>query len=245
MSRRRGFTLVELLITVTIIGMLASMLLFGLMKVQSQTQASRTKSTIAKVDSLFRPRWDAFSTRRVPVNTIGVSPKDAAELRLVALRQIQRMEMPDHWAEVYTAPAELKKISGAGTGVTLPRTALAEAYLRYYNTVSVGKTAGDKPTKQYQGAECLYMILTIGAMDDRNGREMFLDSEVGDADGDGALEFIDGWGRPAARCVGYAVRSSFQHYASQEPSRRRGTVGAMQAGRHYLSRRLRSPPSGS
>lgn len=203
MSRRRGFTLIELLITVTIIGMLASMLLFGLMKVQSQTQGAKTKTTIAKLDSLFRPRWDAFGTRRLPVNSIGDSPKDAAELRLIALRQIQRMEMPDHWAEVYTAPTHLKKFSGSNFGVPLTRTALAEAYLRYYNTVGVNKAGGDppndangKPSKLYQEAECLYMILTVGAMDDRNGRELFLDSEVGDADGDGAFEFVDAWGMP-------------------------------------------------
>ncbi|MCE9555895.1 MAG: type II secretion system GspH family protein [Planctomycetes bacterium] len=203
MSRRRGFTLIELLITVTIIGMLASMLLFGLMKVQSQTQGAKTKTTITKLDALFRPRWDAFGTRRMPVSSIGVSPKDAAELRLIALRQIQRMEMPDHWAEVTTAPTELKKINGSNSGVTLTRTALAEAYLRYYNTVGVNKPgavppndANGKPSKQYQAAECLYMILTIGAMDDRNGRELFLDSEIADTDGDGAFEFVDAWGMP-------------------------------------------------
>jgi len=203
MSRRAAFTLVELLVTVTIIGMLASMLLFGLLKVQSQTQAARTKTTIGKIDALMRPRWDGFMTRRLPMNTIGMSPKDAAELRLVALRQIQRMELPDHWAEVTTAPAELKKINGSNTGVTLNRTAMSEAFLRYYNTVGVNKPGANppndpngKPSTQYQAAECLYMILTVGALDDRNGRELFLDSEIGDVDGDGAPEFVDGWGMP-------------------------------------------------
>jgi prepilin-type N-terminal cleavage/methylation domain-containing protein len=216
MPRHRGFTLIELLITIMIIGLLASMLLFGMLKVQSQTQAARTKSTIAKVDGLFRPRWESIAARRLPVNTIGLSPKDAAELRLVALRQIQRMEIPDHWSEVTTAPAELKKINNSSfsPAVTLSRTALSEAYLLYYNTVANNKpgavsdlndtpapnSATGKPSTLYQDAECLYMILTVGVAEDRTGREMFLDAEVGDLDGDGANEFLDGWGMPIRLC---------------------------------------------
>ena len=204
MSRRSGFTLIELLITIMIIGMLSSMLMFGLLKVQAQTQAARTKTTIAKIDELLRQRWQSYATRRLPVSSVGVNQKDAAELRLVAIRQIQRMELPDHWSEVTAAPVALKKLAdGSTTGITLPRSGLADAYQRYYDTISVNKpgavpsnSASGKPSAQQQDAECLFMILTEGASDERNGREMFLESEIGDVDGDGAPEFVDGWGMP-------------------------------------------------
>jgi hypothetical protein len=42
-------------------------------------------------------------------------------------------------------------------------------------------------------AEYLYLIVTLG---DPDARDQFMDSEVGDADGDGWPEFIDGWGNP-------------------------------------------------
>ncbi len=47
-----------------------------------------------------------------------------------------------------------------------------------------------------QSAECLYLILTTGMTDESFGRNQFFESEVGDTDGDGMLEFVDAWGNP-------------------------------------------------
>jgi prepilin-type N-terminal cleavage/methylation domain-containing protein len=199
MPRRHAFTLLELLVVMTIIGLLASMLLFGLSRVQSQARTSRTKTTIVKLDELLRRRWDSYATRRVPVDTRGMSPRDATELRLVALRQLMRLEMPDRWIDVTTGPTQLTRIDGSAfttPPAVIARPALSEAYLRYYNSVSVGKTSDGKPTAQFQNAECLYMMLTVGVMDDASGRELFAESEIGDVDGDGAPEFLDAWGMP-------------------------------------------------
>ncbi len=52
------------------------------------------------------------------------------------------------------------------------------------------------PTCKYQGAECLYMIVTCGSSDELNDADLFRATEIGDVDQDGAPEFIDGWGMP-------------------------------------------------
>ena len=44
-----------------------------------------------------------------------------------------------------------------------------------------------------QGAECLYMII-MNACGDGEARTLFPESSIGDTDGDGAPEFLDGWG---------------------------------------------------
>ena len=256
MSRRSGFTLIELLITIMIIGMLSSMLMFGLLKVQAQTQAARTKTTIAKIDELLRQRWQSFGTRRLPVSSVGVNQKAAAELRLVAIRQIQRMELPDHWSEVTAPLTILKKLDGSNAvdgnnnPITLPRTGLANAYQRYYDTVGVNKagavpanSASGKPSIEQQDAECLYMILTEGASDERNGREMFLESEIADVDGDGAPEFVDGWGMPIRFIrwpVGFiddprqdsSAQARFGHLSDLMPPKVSGTCKPDAANKH-------------
>ena len=49
--------------------------------------------------------------------------------------------------------------------------------------------------KHEQTAECLYMIVTRG-LDDPDVMEQFSPDEIGDVDGDGLPEFLDGWGNP-------------------------------------------------
>ena len=46
-----------------------------------------------------------------------------------------------------------------------------------------------------QGAECLYMVIMM-ACGDGEARTLFGESSIGDTDGDGAPEFLDGWGHP-------------------------------------------------
>ena len=46
----------------------------------------------------------------------------------------------------------------------------------------------------YAPAECLYLIVTLAGGED--ARTQFSADEVGDTDGNGLYEFIDGWGRP-------------------------------------------------
>jgi hypothetical protein len=48
----------------------------------------------------------------------------------------------------------------------------------------------------YQSAECLYLILANIQDGDTNGLEFFRDTEIGDKDGDGMNEILDGWGNP-------------------------------------------------
>lgn len=51
------------------------------------------------------------------------------------------------------------------------------------------------PTKENESAECLYLVI-MNACGDGESRTLFPESNIGDTDGDGAPEFIDGWGHP-------------------------------------------------
>ncbi|MEM9353602.1 MAG: prepilin-type N-terminal cleavage/methylation domain-containing protein [Planctomycetota bacterium] len=70
---------------------------------------------------------------------------------------------------------------------------LTRTYLRRYNEI---KADADLETiERFQGAECLYLIIMNGT-GDGEARSLFGQRDIGDTDGDGALEFLDGWGRP-------------------------------------------------
>ena len=76
---------------------------------------------------------------------------------------------------------------------------LNQAYYRAYKSVIMAPPNNGNFSRclaNYQGAECLYLIVTLGVVDDLGGRELFNESNIGDVDGDGFKEFLDGWGIP-------------------------------------------------
>lgn len=182
-AARRGFTLIELLIAVSIIGILAAAAVFAMFAAQESARETKTRSTIAKLHGLMMDRWESYRTRRLPID-LPPQPSKADEARLRALRELMRMEMPDRWTDILDNPTVLPF-----------RPALSQSYLLRYQTVKAEKGA-DFPTPQFQNAECLYLIITMGPADEVGGIEQFRASEIGDTDADGMPEFLDGWGRP-------------------------------------------------
>jgi hypothetical protein len=125
-----------------------------------------------------------------------MSPDFAARARLVALRDIMRMEMPERWDDVVVAPPPGSSL--------VQRTALSWSYYRRYEQarirveaafgVGTQRDQGTERLNRYSSAECLYMIVSMAGGAD--ARDDFHPNEIGDADGDGLFEFHDGWGNP-------------------------------------------------
>ncbi len=177
----RGFTLVELLVVIVILSILSSMVLMALANTQASAREARTRSTITKLDALIMAKWETYQTRRVPLKPSGNSRTNTAKLRVDALREIMRMELPDQHVDISTAQ----------TASLLPaRPAASAAYLKRYNSAS-GKTTN------FEGGECLYLIVAYG-LNDPDALSQFNEAEIGDFDSDGLPEFHDGWGQPIA-----------------------------------------------
>ena len=175
---RRGFTLVELLVTITVIAILAGVVLGGLNAATNSAKEASTRSLIAKLDQVMRIRYESYMTRRVPIRTTGMQPRAAAEARLAALRDLIRMELPERGSDIKDGPA---------TSIPRPigRPAISHLYL--------AKFQNKKPTDEFGTAECLYLIISTGSAETR---AQFRQRDSGDADNDGWPEFHDGWGRP-------------------------------------------------
>lgn len=218
-GRRSGFTLIELLITITIIGIMASMILFALYGAGEAAKSAKTRSRVTKLSNIIAARYEAYRTRRVPTqffdeqytdtNMNGVwdsgepltdangnsvwdySTRTRAKVRLDALRDLIRMELPDRWTDVVDPPMELKELRVGGVPIAVARPSLSQAYLRRYNQASAHPNINI-----HEAAECLYMIVMEGIGEDADSREVFKPGDSADTDGDGLREFVDGWGKP-------------------------------------------------
>ncbi|MDZ4780882.1 MAG: type II secretion system protein [Planctomycetia bacterium] len=197
---RRGFTLVELLVTVTVIGIIVAMAMGALMSAQETAREQRTRAVISKLHTQLMSRWESYQTRRLPmkqINLSGQTPGEYAFDRLRAQRELMRLELPDRWSDV-TSTLDPQAPPGSAAEVSrfklteLP--ALSESYLRRFNANTLGGQLR-RPTNEFEDAECLYMIVSMGS-DDAMAGQRINPSDIADTDQDGMPEFVDGWRRP-------------------------------------------------
>jgi prepilin-type N-terminal cleavage/methylation domain-containing protein len=204
--RRPAFTLVELLVAISIIVILASLTMVALRGAQQDVLDSKTRSTIAKLHEVLASKWEGYLSRPLPLKLPTVafqadpnsgqralSGREMARLRLSAIRDLMRMEMPDRWTDL-RGPTLLHARIFEGTpnlnnfSIFVP----APATLRRLNEI-VTPAMKDDPTLN---AELLYYLVANTSYQNSSALELFRPSEIGDTDNDNMLEFIDAWGKP-------------------------------------------------
>lgn len=203
-SKRPGFTLVELLAVILVISILSSAVLFALHGASEQARESRAKTQIRKLNEILMRRWEGYRTRPIRLN--GLTPvmrrdgRFMAMARLHALRDLMRMELPDRITDVVDLPLTTMQYGAQSYNVSVAEPSLHRAYQRRAARVaptwfSATPTVEDA---RYQDSECLYLIIDSIRQNGVDGASFLHDSEVGDIDGDGMPEVLDPWGQPIA-----------------------------------------------
>jgi hypothetical protein len=193
---------------VTIIGIMSAMVLGALGAARESARESKTKATIAKLNQIIMEKYESYMTRRVPIDLSGLTPQQAAQTRLAALRDLMRMEMPERWNDVTDLPAALPNVSAS---TKLQQPALVISYGNRYN---VAQTAYPSQVAAHSHAKCLYMIVAANP----ENLAQFSPSEVAIPDGDGLPVFVDGWGTPIYFLRWAPAFSPFSDIQSNSPT---------------------------
>ncbi len=127
---RPSFTLIELLVAIAIIGIMAGMALYSLSGAQTDARNARTRSTISKLNEIMLQRWEEYRYRPVnvlltqqmkqPVITpngtrVPYSPREKARVRMLMLRDMMRMELPDRVSDLLYEPSQYKMVWNSGS----------------------------------------------------------------------------------------------------------------------------------
>ena len=207
---RSGFTLVELMVVIVIISILSALTLAGLAVAQRNSKADKTRSTIRKLHEIIVPHYESFLRRRVPLPTGLTSGTAIAAERLNRIRSLTLYEMPDSWADV--------AVSTSGTvGALVSGT--ASGTIDWYAWTGVARgfaSARGTSSADNARAECLFLIISRG-IQEPGVLEAFRRDEMSDKDGDGALEFCDGWNQPITFfrwAPGFSSPQSFLQFAN-------------------------------
>jgi len=173
LQRRRhlkvGFTLVELLVVLVIIGMLASMVSFAMFRSMQAAREAKTQALIAKLHNVIARQWDTFETGQIP----GTHGGDRASW--------VRAEMPDCEDDLGSSDL-INQLINENVNSSLKFPACEEEYPEECYTTH---------------AQCLYQIVLLLADDDLDRINLFSENETKDLDGNGTPDcFIDGWGQP-------------------------------------------------
>lgn len=184
---RFGFTMVELLIVVAIVGILMSVIAVATMSMIGTAKVAATKATIVKVQGLLQQRVDA-ATRKDPDPalattlsfTFGKKPGES-----LARKISFRRAFPQTWSEVPT-PVLASLPSGSpaipGPALTPARQAIESAEVLHF-MVTKANVLGYPP-------------LGDGEFSTSEVADTDVDPTTGSAAPNGWPEFVDAWGKP-------------------------------------------------
>ncbi|MCA9214163.1 MAG: type II secretion system protein [Planctomycetales bacterium] len=231
-----GFTLVELLVALAIVGLLTSIILVGMTGVAENSRVDRTRAQIARIHSLIAPKWEELHERRLKLPVfdprtatdyrVSGGGRELARLRLDSRRELLSMALPDRKSDLVdgnflltTAPTEWRAMRRKAVRLIANHTGANVAGVNSPNAIST--FLNTNWSVKHQNAECLYLILATMVDGDRSALEFFRQDEIGDADNDGIFEIHDGWGQPVQFlrwAPGLVAAGSYQTVEKPDPS---------------------------
>lgn len=222
-SRRRGFTLVELLLVIAIIAILASLGVGVMAQAQEDAAIAATRSRMSMIQKILEIELEDYEVRRSPVSFLNIGSlmrfssltNPAGERTLIHAKNLKRMiiadliraEMPDgslSGATLGQFPSETMReylraigISNPNIDAAFPTVAPPSVSGWSTWTVPTDSVAGDGIDEGAANkSELLYQILLNIDVDGVPAVDQLGGQAIGDSDGDTVPEIVDAWGEP-------------------------------------------------
>ncbi|NND98050.1 MAG: prepilin-type N-terminal cleavage/methylation domain-containing protein, partial [Pirellulaceae bacterium] len=226
--KRNAFTLVELLVVLLVLSLLTGMTAVTVSGVTGTARAERTRGIVSVLNDVLLTKYESYKTRPLPVavpTAVGsevkleIPPREAARVRLIMIRDLMRMEMPDRKVDVTDNPISIscavhpviydsatnqyrRQAAAVKTGVSwfTGGNNVPAQLAAYRDRIPPNDLASDPPfskwTREWESAEALYLIVSTTFLQGMPAIESIPPTNIGDTDGDGMLEILDAWERP-------------------------------------------------
>ncbi len=224
-QRDSAFTLIELLLVITILAILSSLSLVVIAGAQTDARKAATQSRISQIHAILAQRFEEFEVRRIPLRLFDYSNVDrsaAQELKRRIVVEYINTEMPRNLGDI---------ARDASNNILFPTQSLADLLQASINMGDLIYNPDDtrnilidlqnrppalatrfyRPNNLYPetispqdpdearittSSEYLYLILQMTDYDGTPAIEFLGDSAIGDTDNDGFLEIVDAFGNP-------------------------------------------------
>jgi prepilin-type N-terminal cleavage/methylation domain-containing protein len=215
-ARRSAFTLVELLMVISILAVLGAMSLTLIRGARHDANAARTETQIRRIKAFIEARLEDYAVRVLPyrlrdydLGGTPLTPAQISELRNRILVEYIRAEMPCRLEQVsapglpanrFPSPQFISDyatvgrplVPGPGTSLLIDemRNDPPALVRRMANKLSLATTANEQ-------AECLFEIMNSYNDYGSSGMDFIFSEEVRDMDMDNDNpEILDAWGDP-------------------------------------------------
>lgn len=219
----RGFTLVELLVVIGILGTISSLFIYAYRSARVESQNQKTRTTVEKISDVLNARLLEYENYPVPLAipstavprpVAGARPKQelVERARLIMLREIIRTEMPDHPDDLKATEFWFLQLGTTNPVVIRPVATglvngLVDVFVPPANVLATSTTSRAvrlfsilssvaRWDQTNANAELLFLIIADSEFDGSTALEMFGPSEIADTDNDGLKEFVDAFGVP-------------------------------------------------